>query len=46
MRSDEGLSRLGTVSEFTARAQTDQLGQTFARDRLAAECVRGTAAPL
>jgi hypothetical protein len=45
MRIDEGENRTGTQSSIpTLRAQTDVLGQSFERDRLARECVQASRA--
>jgi hypothetical protein len=41
MRIDDGVSSIGVQSDIpTLRAQTDRLGATFERDRIARDCER------
>ncbi|UFN50345.1 hypothetical protein LPC08_06895 [Roseomonas sp. OT10] len=48
MRNDDMDARMGVSGNLSSRAESDRLGATFERDRIAAECVRsnsGEAAP-
>ena len=48
MRNDDMDARIGVSGNLSSRAESDRLGATFERDRMAAECVRansGEAAP-
>jgi len=41
MRHDDYNARVGTTSYLGPQVITDQIAQTYERDRMAAECVRG-----
>ena len=43
MRQDDYNARVGTTSHLGPQVITDQIAQVYERDRLAAECARGTA---
>jgi hypothetical protein len=42
MRQDDYNARIGTTSYLGPQVMTDQIAQVYDRDRMAADCVRGT----
>lgn len=42
MRQDDYNARIGTTSYLGPQVMTDQIAQVYDRDRIAADCIRGT----